>query len=126
MGEAPFLLIALVEDDDALAAALVRLFALTGMRAEHFRSAEELLACAAARRHCYVIDVQLPGMSGLDLQRRLLAEAPRPPVVLITARDDVALQLEADDPEPAPVALLVKPFTGTLLTQTVRGLVAPI
>jgi FixJ family two-component response regulator len=120
MGDAPLLHIALVEDDDAIAAAFVRLFALTGMHAQRFRSAEDLLAAAGPRCHCYVIDVQLPGMSGLDLQRRLQAGTPRPPVVLITACHDVALEIRRDRSSTPPDALLVKPFAGRLLADTVR------
>jgi FixJ family two-component response regulator len=122
MGDVPFLHIALVEDDDAFAAALVRLFALTGMRAERFRSAEDLLAAASVQRSCYVIDVQLPGMSGLELQRRLQAGTPPPPVVLITARDDLAPPLPVDGASPSSVTLLIKPFAGRLLTQTVQAI----
>lgn len=121
MGDTPALHIALVEDDDAIAAAFVRLFALMGMWAEHFRSAEDLLAAASLPLHCYVIDLQLPGMSGLDLHRRLRASKPPPPVVLITACDELAMQVGREHSSCAPDALLVKPFPGRLLADTVRA-----
>jgi FixJ family two-component response regulator len=121
MGDRPPLHIALVEDDDAIAAAFIRLLALMDMRAERFRSAEELLAAANARLDCYVIDLQLPGMSGLDLKRRLQGLTPRPPIVLITACDQLALDIGRDHSTSAPDALLVKPFPGRLLADTVRA-----
>lgn len=100
-----------------MARAIVRLLRLMDMSPRHFCSAEDLLASRDGGIGCYVIDVQLPGMSGLDLRRRLLAHAPSLPVVLITARDD----LDSPPSPAAPGVLLVKPFTGRRLAEAVRS-----
>jgi FixJ family two-component response regulator len=112
--------IALVDDDPSFAA-ILRMLRLTGMRAEHFDSAETLL-CADISVECYVIDVDLPGMSGLDLQRKLRSRSVAAPAILITADDDPAIEIAAM--AAGAVALLVKPFTGRKLAETVRSFAA--
>jgi FixJ family two-component response regulator len=90
-----------------------------GMCAEHFDSAEALLEATHVSPRCYVIDVDLPGMSGIDLQRRLCAGVSWAPVVLITADDDLELCLDAT--ERGAAAVLVKPFAGRALRDAVLG-----
>jgi FixJ family two-component response regulator len=109
--------IALVDDDPSVAA-ILRLFRLAGIHAEHFDSAENLL-CADVSVACYVIDIDLPGMSGIDLQRRLRSTRSPAPAILITADDDPAIMTAAI--AAGAVALLVKPFTGRKLAETVRS-----
>lgn len=109
--------VALVDDDPSVAA-ILRLLRLIGMRAEHFDSAENLL-CARISVECYVIDIHLPGMSGLDLQRKLRSTSSAAPAILITADDDPAIEIAAM--AAGAVALLVKPFTGRKLAETVRS-----
>jgi len=116
MGEQRQLRIALVDDDPSVAA-ILRMLRLTGMRAEHSDSAENLL-CAGISVECYVIDIDLPGMSGLDLQRKLRSTSSAAPAILITADDDPAIETAAM--AAGAVALLVKPFTGRKLAATVR------
>ncbi len=115
--------IALVEDDAGIAFAIVRMFRLMGVRADHFRSAEDLLSAGDVSAQCYVVDVDLPGMSGLDLQRKLRSMLSPTPVILITADDDPDLRLDATAAGAA--ALLVKPFTGRALADTVRSFASP-
>jgi FixJ family two-component response regulator len=92
------------------------------MCAEHFVSAEALLEAKGVSPRCYVIDVDLPGMSGFDLQSRLRACVSGIPVVLITADDDP--ELSADAVERGAAAVLVKPFAGRALGNAVRDVTA--
>jgi len=89
-------LISLVEDDLSLQNALVRLVRSLGYSARGFSSAEEFLesdvlpTCA-----CVITDIQMPGMSGIDLSNRI-AEQPSPiPVIMITAQGGTDLERSA-------------------------------
>src|SRR5436305_7226143 len=78
-------LISIIEDDQSVRAALQRILASHGFAAATFASAEEFLGsdrpfCAA----CLVVDVRMPGMSGLRLHQHLLAAGHRIPTILIT------------------------------------------
>ena len=78
-----------VDDDDAVRRALTRLIRSSGMRVEAYASPQELLD--QERRdpvHCLLLDVQLPGMSGFELNERLVAAGRGAPVVFITAHAD--------------------------------------
>jgi FixJ family two-component response regulator len=99
--------IVLVDDDESVRRALGRLLRSIGLRVEMFATAEEYL-CAAPAADCFVLDVELPGLSGLELHRRLIAEGRAGPTVFITAYADertrqTALQAGA-------IAFLAKPF----------------
>lgn len=81
--------IAIVEDDARIRTALLRLFRFAHYRAQAFCSADALLGSLSKRMpSCVVLDLHLPGMSGLELLRRLAKLDPFPPVVVITAHDD--------------------------------------
>lgn len=101
--------IAVVDDDESVREALGNLLLSMGLEVRAFATAEAFLASPhRASASCLVSDVQLPGMGGLDLQRRVVAEGSAPPVILITAfpRDHVRLQAE----EQGAIALFAKPF----------------
>jgi FixJ family two-component response regulator len=107
-------LIAIVDDDDLLRASLVDLMRSLGYRAESYGSGEAFLAASDPRRFDHVIaDVQMPGMGGLDLVRKLQELGDMPPVILITGLRDRRL----DDQAAAAGArcLLRKPFDSTAL-----------
>src|SRR4030095_10453841 len=90
--------IAVVDDDEAVRDALRNLIASLDLGVATFASAEEFLASPACRAAaCLITDVQMPGMSGLDLQRHLAGSGNRIPVILITAfpRDHLRPQAEA-------------------------------
>jgi FixJ family two-component response regulator len=88
--------IAIVDDDESLCRSLVRLLRQAGFHPESFHSAEEFLATPGrARFECLLVDIQLGGMSGMELHRRLLADKDRTPVVYITAHDDPAARTAA-------------------------------
>src|SRR6516162_5801177 len=80
--------VAVVDDDESVRRALRRLVRSVGLTVSTYGSAEEFLAATDPAPNCLILDVRLPGMSGLDLQR-LLAEAGRDlAVVIITAHED--------------------------------------
>lgn len=88
--------IAVVDDDEALCRSLGRLLRAAGMQAVTYASAEAFLA--DDRQPCFgclVLDVQLGGISGLELQRRLVKAGNRTPVVFITAHDGPKIREEA-------------------------------
>ncbi|HZC95607.1 MAG TPA: response regulator [Bradyrhizobium sp.] len=108
-------LVAIIDDDDALGSSLVDLMRSIGYRAEPYHSAEAFLASANLfNSHCIVADVHMPGMSGLDLVRKLHEQSIMTPVILITALDGKYLDDEAISV--GAFCLLRKPFeTNSLL-----------
>lgn len=79
-------LISVVDDDQAVRESLASLIRSLGLFVEVFESAEAFVTSEAlGRTDCLILDVRMPGMSGLELQRLLAASHPRLPVVFITA-----------------------------------------
>ena len=88
----PPLVVAVVEDDPSSRTALGRLLRAAGFEPALFESAEADID-AASTPTCIVVDVQLPGMSGIELQQRLRAAGPAPPIIVTTSRrEDVILE----------------------------------
>jgi FixJ family two-component response regulator len=88
--------IAIVDDDDAVREALARLLQSLGYSAATFASAEEFLnSKQMSDISCLVTDVQMPGMSGLDLQDRLIARGHRIPIIFLTGYPDENLRTRA-------------------------------
>lgn len=86
----------LVDDDPAVQLAHERMLQQAGIPARSFASAHDLLAALeSARPGCLVLDVRLPGMSGLELQRRLEERRLRTPIVMLTAFGDVPTAVRA-------------------------------
>jgi FixJ family two-component response regulator len=114
-------LIVVVDDDSSFRRAVSRLVRLWGFRTSGFASAEDFL-CTGDRADCLILDLHLEGMSGLELQGRLLAEGKSIPIVFVTAISDPEARRRAL--EAGAVAYLEKPFEGySLLTalQQVTG-----
>jgi FixJ family two-component response regulator len=91
-------LISIVDDDRLVREGLISLVRSAGFAAQAFASAEEFLSFAnRGDTACLILDVLLPGMSGLELQSQLTAtiSSHRIPVVFITARDDEATRQQA-------------------------------
>ena len=78
-------IVAVVDDDKSVRDSLARLLRSAGMRAQVFESAEEFLNQSDLKAGCVVIDAQMPGMRGLELQERCLTLQPRLPVIMISA-----------------------------------------
>ena len=85
--------IAVVDDDDSLRNSLLRLFRSAGYSVEGFDTATELLSSLAlGRPDCVILDLQLPGMTGIELLRRFSMLADPPPVIVITGNDEERLR----------------------------------
>ncbi len=75
--------ISIVDDNVSLRKALKRLFESAGLLAEDFESAEHFLFCSSHNTSCLILDVQLPGMSGLELQNYLEVSNRRIPIIFV-------------------------------------------
>ena len=81
--------VAVVDDDDSLCRSLARLLFAAGIQPISYPSAEAFLADTKHPHFdCLVLDIQLPGVSGLKLQKQLTAAGAAPPIIFITAHDD--------------------------------------
>jgi FixJ family two-component response regulator len=110
--------IVVVEDDPSVNHAVGRLLEAAGFRARTFESAEALLSDETARlADCLVLDIHLPGMSGLELQKKLSDEGVSAPFIIITAHDDPAHRQAAS--QIGATAYLTKPFTSLSLIEAV-------
>jgi FixJ family two-component response regulator len=92
MGE---VLVSVVDDDESIRRALRRLIGSTGFEVATFGSAEEFLERGNPETACLILDVRLPGMSGLDLQNRLATLHPRIPIIFMSAYGNQALKDQA-------------------------------
>jgi FixJ family two-component response regulator len=111
-------LISIVDDDDPFCQAVSSLIRSTGSRCATFCSAEAFLASGLlAETACLVLDVQMPGLSGLELQLRLKQLACAIPIVLMTANADEGLRVQAL--KQGAVAFLRKPFPANVLLRTI-------
>jgi two-component system CheB/CheR fusion protein len=114
----PELTVHVVEDDADQARSLHDLLAAAGYRPERHASAEEFLrAFPPGRAGCLVVDVHLPGMSGLELQRELARRGGGPPCVFVTGRGELAEVVRAMREGAAD--FLVKPVRGEALLESV-------
>jgi FixJ family two-component response regulator len=103
-------LIAIVDDEFAVRESAESLFRSAGFAAECFESAEDFLLSPGARRaECVVLDIRLPGLSGLQLQEHLGNTGSTVRIVFITAQEDGDGRLRARALEGGAVAFLRKP-----------------
>jgi FixJ family two-component response regulator len=116
------LVIAIVDDQAALREATQNLLKSAGLKAVSFASAEDFLqATPLDGAGCLILDVRLPGMSGLDLQQRLAADGIHVPIVFITAQEDSDGQMRAQALRSGALAFLRKPFSDEDLLNAVRS-----
>ena len=107
-------LISIVDDDEAICRALQALMQSLGYRAGIYTSADAFLASKVASfSRCIITDVQMPGLGGFDLKRRLNEEGCETPVIMITARMEAHLDAEAR--KIGAICLLQKPFEANAL-----------
>jgi FixJ family two-component response regulator len=112
-------LISVVDDDDSVRESVRGLLRSVLFGVEVFASAEEFLRSDRAREtDCLIVDVRMPGMSGLELQSHLLANRPAMPVILITAHGDEELRSRAL--RRGAVDFLLKPFSEDALLNAVH------
>jgi FixJ family two-component response regulator len=112
-------MVAVVEDDESYRAAVQRLLKSAGLPVRSFASAEDFLKSGQQQETgCLIADIQMPGMSGLDLQAKLNAENCPIPIIFITAHGDEEMRLQAM--RAGAVKFLAKPFDGAILLDSVR------
>jgi FixJ family two-component response regulator len=111
-----------VDDDRRVRDSIQSVLESAGYETETFASAEDFLESGAvARARCVVVDVRLPGMDGLELQRRIRNERPTLPVIVVTAHDDDETQRQAL--EGGAIAFMVKPFDAAELIERIAAAV---
>ena len=107
-------LIAVVDDDQSVREALENLISSVGLDVKLFASAEDFLGSETPlQTDCAILDVRLPGISGLELQKTLATNRPSVPVIIITAQGDDETQDEAV--AAGAIAFLKKPFKEEVL-----------
>ncbi|MGA3194215.1 MAG: response regulator transcription factor [Terriglobales bacterium] len=108
-----------VDDDISVRESLELLVRCQGWRAETFASAQEFLARPRTPvPSCLVLDVSLPGLNGLDLQKRIASERTDMPIIFITGHGDVPMSVRAM--KAGAVEFLTKPFTDEVLLSAIR------
>jgi len=113
-------LIAVVDDDQSIREALENLISSVGFEVKLFASAEEYLdSDTPSQTDCAILDVRLPGITGLELQQRLVAEEQSIPVIVITAQGDDKTHDEAV--AAGAIAFLKKPVTEAALLSAVES-----
>jgi len=111
-----------VDDDDAVRDSLGLLMKSAGIQAEAYESAESFLAAFdPARFGCLVLDIRMPGMSGIELQRELNQRGSALPIIFITAHGDIPMAVDAV--REGALDFVQKPFDDTeLVTKVQRAL----
>ena len=108
-----------VDDDAAVRESLDSLIRSVGLRVESFSSAQEFLRHEAPETPaCLVLDVRLPGLSGLDLQRELLGAERAIPIIFITGHGDIPMSVRAM--KAGAVEFLTKPFREQQLLRAIE------
>ena len=108
----------IVDDDRSLREALSSLVRSMGFRAEAFSSAEEFLECSRREEACLVLDVRLPGLSGLELQRELAEAGSQIPIIFMTGHGDIPMTVHAM--KAGAIEFLPKPFRDQDLLDAIR------
>ena len=113
-------LISVVDDDDSTRKSTTLLIESFGFQAAGFESAESLLKSGQLHQtSCLIVDVQMPGMNGLQLQSHLAAVGCKIPIIFITAYDNKESRQQAM--QAGAAAFLSKPFNDELLLETIRA-----
>lgn len=111
--------VCLVDDDQSVLRSMEYLLASDGLKVRAFNKPEEFLAHAAAHPVSVVVtDVWMEAVTGLEIIARMCALSPRPRVIVITARDDLAARATAM--QIGPVAFFMKPFDDEEFLAAVR------
>ena len=111
--------VVIVDDDASFRTFLVRLVGSVGLKTVAYTSAEEFLAAPQPDAPaCLVLDVQMPGLSGLDLQRELAQDRRSIPIVFMTGHGDIPMTVEAM--KGGAVGFLSKPFRNQDLIDAVK------
>src|ERR1700742_834535 len=112
-----------VDDDISVRESLESLLRHDGWQAEIFESAQQFLARPTpAEPSCLILDVNLPDLSGLDLQERLSSHPVEMPIIFLTGYGDVPMTVKAM--KAGAAEFLTKPFDDEVLLGAVRGAIA--
>lgn len=104
-------MVAIIDDDESVRVATASLVRSLGLKTSTFASAEEFLRSPLRdTSDCVITDVQMPGMSGIELQARLRASGSRLPLIFITAFPEEHVRRQAT--EAGASGFLAKPFDG--------------
>jgi FixJ family two-component response regulator len=122
----PRILVAVVDDEESVCRAMTRLLRAAGLDVETFVSSSTFLESMrerlpSRRPDCVVLDVHLPGLTGLDVQRQLKAERILLPIVMITGNEEPGAKDKAL--AGGAVAFLVKPIHARILLDAIEGAV---
>ena len=113
-------LVSVVDDDESVRESLPDLLKEFGFEPRAFSSAAEFLSSDYVNRtECLILDIAMPNMSGLELQRELHLRGRKIPTVFITAQTDGTIRARAI--EQGAVAVLLKPFNETDLLAAVKA-----
>jgi len=108
-----------VDDDVSVRESLEALLRLAGWQVEVFATAQEFLARGRVPApSCLVLDLALPDLNGLDLQKRVAADCPDLPIIFITGHGDVPTSVQAM--KKGAVEFLTKPFSDVILLDAIR------
>ena len=108
-----------VDDDISVRESLEALIRCAGLQPETFASAQEFLVHPRlAVPSCLILDVSLPGLNGLDLQKHVAGERPEIPIIFITGHGDVPMTVQAM--KAGAIEFLTKPFSDEVLLEAVR------
>jgi len=113
--------VCVVDDDVSVRDALSSLIRSAGMKAETFTSAQEFLASPRVDASCLVLDVEMPGLSGLDLQEKLAGAQIQIPIIFLTGRGDISMTVRAI--KAGAFDFLTKPFDDEDLLKAIRNAV---
>ena len=109
----------IIDDDSSVRIAIQGLLKSVGLRSESFASAQEFFSTRAADGpSCLVLDVRLPGLSGLDFQRQLADAGVRIPIIFITGHGDIPMTVKAM--KSGAVEFLTKPFRDQELLDAIQ------
>ena len=116
----PDAVVCVVDDDISVRESLELLIRTAGWQPEKFVSAQEFLTRRPALvPSCLVLDVSLPGLNGLELQKRVAVERPEMPIIFITGHGDVPMTVQAM--KAGAVEFLTKPFSDETLLTAIRN-----
>ena len=116
-------IISIIDDDDSMRCAMKSLVTSLGLRVHTFRSAEEFLHSPRVDdTSCLITDLQMPGLSGVELQSLLVAQARHMPTILVTAFPEERMRNRAM--QAGALGFLSKPFESQTLIKLIEKAIA--
>jgi len=120
MSESSSIIVFVVDDDVSVRESLELLLRHEGLDVETFVSAQEFLSRPPVTvPSCLLLDISLPGLNGLDLQKRIAVERHEMPIIFITGHGDIPITVQAM--KAGAVEFLTKPFSDEILLNAIRN-----